>query len=131
MRVLVTMLMVGLGGAIGAVLRVTITAAINTAPTGPWKLGTLGVNLLGCFLFGLIWARADMRLQLEAPATIALLGGFIGALTTFSTFAFQSTELYRQSDYAWAAVNLITQNGLGIAMVFAGIAAAKGLTSAG
>ena len=128
MRALGTILLVGLGGAIGAVIRVTLTAAINLAPTGPWKLGTLGVNLLGCFLFGLIWARADLRLELETPATIALLGGGVGALTTFSTFAFQTAELTRQSDYAWAAVNLITQNGIGIAMVFAGMAVARGIT---
>jgi fluoride exporter len=123
--------MVALGGAVGSVLRVVLTALINLVPTGSWKVGTLGVNLLGCFLFGLIWSRADMKLQLEAPATIALLGGFVGAFTTFSTFAFQTAELSRQSDYAWAALNLITHNGLGIAMIFVGMAAAKGLAEAG
>ncbi len=123
--------MIGLGGAIGAMMRVSLTAAINLAPIGPWKLGTLAVNIIGCFLFGLIWARADMKMQLEAPATLALLGGFIGAFTTFSTFAFQTAELSRQSDYIWAAVNLIAHNGLGIAMVFAGIAVAKGVTQVG
>jgi fluoride exporter len=130
-RMLGTILLVGLGGAIGAMMRVTLTALVNLAPTGPWKLGTLAVNLLGCFLFGLVWARADLKLQLETPATIALLGGFLGALTTFSTYAFQTAELSRQSDYTWAAANLITQNGLGIAMVFAGIALAKGITPVG
>jgi len=130
-RMLGTILLVGLGGAIGAIMRVTLTAVINLAPTGPWKLGTLAVNLVGCFLFGLIWAKADMKMQLEAPATIALLGGFLGALTTFSTFAFQTAELSRQSDYAWAAVNLVTHNGLGIAMVFLGLALARGVGSSG
>ena len=130
-RVLTTILMVGLGGAIGAMMRVTLTAAINLASIGPWKLGTLAVNLAGCFLFGLVWARADMKLELETPATIALLGGFLGSFTTFSTFAFQTTELTRQADYALAAINLITHNGLGIAMVFAGIAVAKGITQVG
>ena len=131
MRMLGTILLIGLGGAIGAVMRVTLTALINLAPIGPWKLGTLAVNLVGCFLFGLVWARADMKMQLEAPATIALLGGFLGALTTFSTFAFQTTELGRQSDYAWAAVNLVTHNGLGIARVFFGLALARGAAPAG
>lgn len=131
MRMLGTILLVGLGGAIGAVMRVTLTAVINLAPTGPWKPGTLVVNVVGCFLFGLVWARADLKLELETPATIALLGGFIGAFTTFSTYAFQTAELTRQADYAWAVVNLVAQNGLGIAMVFAGIAVAKGITQVG
>lgn len=120
--------MVGLGGAIGAMMRVSITALINLAPTGVWKPGTLLVNLVGCFVFGLIWTRADMRLQLEAPATLALLGGFLGAFTTFSAYAFHTVELYNHKDYAWAAVNLFTHNGLGIAMVFAGIAVAREFT---
>ena len=111
--------------------RYLLTALINQAPIGPWKLGTLAVNLVGCFLFGLIWAKADMKMQLEAPATIALLGGFIGALTTFSAFAFHSVELYRYEDYAWSAVNLVTHNGLGIAMVFLGLALARGVGSSG
>ncbi len=123
--------MVALGGAVGSVLRVSLTAILNTAPTGAWKIGTLGVNLLGCLCFGFIWAKADMKMQLEAPATIAILGGFLGAFTTFSAFGFHTVELYRQQDYVWAAVNLITHNGLGIAMVFAGIAAARALTQAG
>ncbi len=131
MRALVLMLWIAAGGAIGAVLRHVLTAAINQAPTGPWKLGTLSVNLIGCLLFGLIWARADMRGQLAAPATIALLAGFVGSLTTFSTFAFQTAELSRNSDYLWAAVNLITHNGLGIAMIFLGYALARGITQPG
>lgn len=131
MRIFTTLLMVALGGAVGSVLRVSLTALLNLAPTGAWKIGTLGVNLLGCLLFGFIWARADLKLQLEAPATIALLGGFLGALTTFSTYAFQTAELSRQSDYVWAAFNLIAHNGLGIAMVFAGMAAARSITQAG
>jgi len=123
------LLWVALGGALGAVCRVVLTAAVNQAPLlGPWKLGTLAVNLLGCFLFGLIWAKADMKLQLEAPVTIALLGGFLGAFTTFSTFAFQTVSLTKQSDYLYAGANLLTHNVLGIVMVFAGIALAHGLT---
>ena len=126
MRSVGLLLWIALGGALGAVLRTALTGLINQMPIGPWRLGTLAVNLLGCFLFGLIWARADMKMQLEAPATIAVLGGFLGSFTTFSTYAFQTTELARQSDYAWAAANLVAHNGLGIAMVFLGLALARG-----
>jgi CrcB protein len=121
-------LWVALGGALGAVGRHLLTAAINQVPTGPWKLGTLAANLLGCFLFGLIWAKADQKMQLESQVTLALLVGFLGAFTTFSTYAFQTVALIRQADYAWAAMNLLTHNGLGLLMVIAGLAAAGGLT---
>lgn len=128
MRAMILILWVALGGALGAVGRYLLTALINQVPVGPWKLGTLSVNLIGCFFFGLVWAKADLKMQLEGPAAIALLGGFLGAFTTFSTFAFQTAALARQGDYFWAALNLLTHNGLGIAMVFAGLAAAGGLT---
>lgn len=128
MRTMVLILWVALGGALGAVCRFLLTAFIDRTPLGPWHYGTLVVNLLGCFLFGLIWARADMKLQLEAPLAIALMGGFLGALTTFSTYAFHTTALIKQSDYGWAALNLVAHNGLGIAMVFVGMAVAGGLS---
>ncbi len=130
MRALILILWIALGGALGAVSRYLLTAMVDLIPMGPWKLGTLAANLIGCFLFGLIWARADLRMQLEAPVTIALLGGFLGAFTTFSSFAFHTAALTKQSDYAWAALNLVTHNGLGIAMIFAGMAVAHGLTPA-
>ncbi len=128
MRAMMLILWIALGGALGAVSRYLLTALVNQIPIGPWKMGTLAVNLIGCFLLGLVWARADLKMQLEAPVAIALMGGFLGAFTTFSTFALQTAALAKQSDYAWAAVNLVTHNGLGIAMIFAGMAVAHGLT---
>ena len=128
MRAMMLILWVALGGALGAVGRYLLTALVNQTSLGPWKLGTLSVNLIGCFLFGLVWAKADLKLQLEGPVAIALLGGFLGAFTTFSTFAFQTVALARQGDYVWAGLNLLAHNGLGIVMVIAGLAAAGGLT---
>ncbi len=130
MRSMSLILWVALGGALGAVCRYLLTALIDQTPIGPWKIGTLVVNLLGCFLFGLVWARADMKLQLETPMAIALMGGFLGSLTTFSTYAFHTTALAKQSDYLWAGVNLLANNGLGIVMVFAGMALANAITAA-
>jgi fluoride exporter len=125
-RAMILILWVALGGALGAVSRYLLTALVDQIAIGPWKLGTLAANLIGCFLFGLVWARADLKMQLEAPMAIALMGGFLGALTTFSTFAFHTAALAKQSDYFWAAVNLLAHNGLGIAMIFVGMAVAHG-----
>ncbi len=131
MRALLLIMWIALGGALGSVSRYLLTAVINQVSIGVWKPGTLAVNLIGCFLFGLIWTRADMKMQLESTMAIALMGGFLGAFTTFSTYAFQTADLVQNKDYAWAALNLITHNGLGIAMVFAGIVVAKGGTQVG
>ena len=130
MRALILILWIALGGALGSVSRYLLTALINQVSIGVWKPGTLAVNLIGCFLFGLIWTRADMKMQLEGTMAIALMGGFLGAFTTFSTYAFQTADLAQNKDYVWAAVNLITHNGLGIAMIFVGIAAARGMAQA-
>lgn len=127
MRSFLLILWVALGGALGAVCRYLLTAAIDSFAHGPWKFGTLIVNLIGCFLFGLVWTLADMKLQLETPLAIALMGGFLGAFTTFSTFAFHTAKLSEQTNYGYAVLNLLTNNVLGIGMVFVGIALAHGL----
>ncbi len=128
MRSLMLILWVAMGGALGAACRFLLTAAINQIPHDPWKLGTLVVNLAGCFLFGVVWAKADIKMQLETPMAIALMGGFLGSFTTFSTFAFQTAELAKESHYVYAAANLLTHNVLGIAMILVGMALAHGLT---
>ena len=125
MTLIQKVVLLALGGAMGTLARVGLSAWVGRLTSGPVPVGTLAVNGLGCFLFGLVWAVAERRLALSQAGTLAVLGGFMGAFTTFSTFAFETTDLARQSDYAWAATNLVAQNVVGVVLILAGIGAGR------
>jgi CrcB protein len=96
-----------------------------SGPTFP--TGTLVVNALGCFLFGLVWALAEERLVIRPELRFILLVGFMGAFTTFSTFAFETGNFLRDSQWGLALANVAAQNVLGLACLFAGLAASRWL----
>jgi fluoride exporter len=89
----------------------------------PW--GTFAVNLIGCVLFGLIWSLAEQRAVISSEARTVILIGFLGAFTTFSSFAFETTQLIRDGQWMTAGVNVAGQNILGIAGLFCGLALGK------
>jgi fluoride exporter len=85
----------------------------------PW--GTLVVNSLGCFVFGLIWAIAEERFLIRPEWRTVLLIGFLGAFTTFSSFVFETAELFRDTQWRMAVLNLVGQNVLGLVLFFLGL----------
>ena len=114
-------LFLAMGGAAGTLARVGLTGWVNHLHGSPWPWGTFAVNALGCFLFGFIWSLADSRFDLGDAARLAILGGFCGAFTTFSTFAFDSHALADKHGLYWAASHILAQNVAGIALVFVGL----------
>lgn len=87
--------------------------------TFPW--GTAAVNILGCLFFGAVWAAASERHLMSAESRTIVLVGFFGAFTTFSTFAFETVQLLRAGQWAWAAGNAALQNSAGVLALGAGI----------
>jgi CrcB protein len=86
----------------------------------PW--GTLVVNMAGCFLFGLVWSLAEQRWTISSEVRTIILVGFMGAFTTFSSFAFETAQLMRDAEWLLAGVNVVSQNVCGIALLFLGLA---------
>ena len=84
--------------------------------------GTLVVNILGCFLFGLVWALAAERMAIGPEARTILLVGFLGSFTTFSTFIFESHWLLADARWVWAVANLVAMNVVGLGLFVAGLA---------
>ncbi|MCE9593045.1 MAG: CrcB family protein [Planctomycetes bacterium] len=109
-------------GALGTLARFGVSSWVQRGPNTAFPLGTLAVNLLGCFAFGLVWALAERRFESIENLRLYALTGFMGAFTTFSTYAFDgSVMLARQAWWTFAAyVGL--QNVLGIVLVIAGLA---------
>jgi CrcB protein len=91
----------------------------------PW--GTLAVNALGSFLFGVVWTLAEERLVISGETRFLILTGFMGAFTTFSTFAFETGEQLRDGDVLLALANVTAQLVLGLGLLFLGMSLGRKL----
>ncbi len=109
-----------LAGALGTVSRYGLAGLVQRLSGGSFPWGTLVVNLLGCFLAGLLWGMFEKRGVVTALPRTVLLVGFLGAFTTFSTMTLETTEMLRASELVYATANLTLQNGIGLAAIFAG-----------
>jgi len=116
-----TLLVVALGGSIGAVLRYVIANVGQSWTTSSFPIGTLVVNILGCAAIGLITAilispLSQHREMLRLLIVVGVLGGF----TTFSSFAFDSIELVDDGRSGQAMLYIILTNvlGIGAALLF-------------
>ena len=118
-----------LAGGTGTVARYFLSSAVQRLMTSPFPWGTLGVNVLGSLVFGAIWAVTETRVDLSDQLRLLLLVGFMGGFTTFSSFAFETTQLMDNSGWLIAAGNIALQNALGIAAVLGGIALGRLLAS--
>ncbi len=118
---------VALGGGVGSLARYLITLAATSlaGPRFPW--GTLAVNVLGCALAGIVLHLAVDRQTLGAQARLLLMTGFLGGLTTFSAFAFETLQLARAGSVALAASNVVGNVALSLAAVWCGWRAAGAL----
>jgi CrcB protein len=115
-------LFVLLGGSLGALSRygVSLLAVKLFGVKFPW--GTLIVNLSGCFLIGLAFAWGERGLGIMNPSVrLFFMTGFLGALTTFSTFGLEIVTALQEGRYLVAAANILANNVVGIALVFSGM----------
>ena len=113
---------IALLGAVGTLGRFFLGGFVQkwTGLGFPW--GTWSVNLLGCFLFGLLWTFPTEQAWISEDAKKVILTGMMGALTTFSTFAFESVYLFEQGEIRLAISNLAGQIVFGVAFVALGMA---------
>lgn len=92
---------IGIGAALGAWLRWGLGLLFNPLfPTVP--LGTLAANLLGGYLVGVAVTVFHINVELSPELRLFLITGFLGGLTTFSTFSAEVVALIQRSEYAWA-----------------------------
>jgi CrcB protein len=110
-----------MAGAAGALARWGLSRFVQRVAGTAWPYGTLAVNVLGCFFFGLVIAAFRDRVPADSPWRLLLLTGFAGAFTTYSTFAFESWELASDRHLLGAAVNVALHLGLGLAAVGLGL----------
>jgi CrcB protein len=123
-------LAVGVSAATGAWLRWGLGSWLNPVfPTLP--LGTLAANLLGGFLMGMAMQFLMQHALLAPELRLAITTGFLGGLTTFSTFSAETATLLLREEYLWTLA-LITGHVIGsVGMTLLGIWAMKLLTTLG
>lgn len=119
--------LVAVAGAAGTLCRYSVSAIVQrmAGPHFPW--GTLTVNTLGCFLFGMIWQLAEGRMVISVETRLIMLTGFMGALTTFSTFAFEVGVVFRENSWMAATTNMTAHLVITFAALAAGLAVGKAL----
>jgi fluoride exporter len=117
--------MLFLAGGIGCLARYGLAGLVQRIYGGEFPLGTLLVNLLGCLLFGFVWALAEQRMIISDESRVIILTGFMGSFTTFSTFAFESNRLARDSAWLYLTGNVMLHVVVGILAIHWGMSLAR------
>lgn len=116
-------LLVGVGGAMGALLRYGVSGLVHRQfPQTLFPVGTLVVNLSGCLLIGIVAGLAESRQLFTAEMRVFVMIGILGGFTTFSAFGLESYAMLREANYAGLAGNIALQVCAGLALVWAGYA---------
>ncbi|MBI4230831.1 MAG: fluoride efflux transporter CrcB [Planctomycetes bacterium] len=120
-------LIVGLGGFLGAAARYVLGAAIHRRLGEAFPYGTLAVNVLGCLAIGFVLHYADDRASVGPGARLFLVTGILGGFTTFSAFGAETLSLLRDRGFGPAALNISADLLLGLAAVWLGRTIPRGL----
>lgn len=114
-------LLVMVGGSLGAASRygVGLLTARLWGTGFPW--GTLVVNLAGCFIIGLLFALADRSRLLTPDVRLLLITGYLGALTTFSSFSLETVNAGRAGLALQSLTNILINNAGGLALTYLGM----------
>jgi CrcB protein len=120
------LLAVGAGAVLGAWLRWGLGMWLNArSPALP--LGTLAANLVGGYLVGIAVAWIGNRPEVPVEWRLFIVTGFLGGLTTFSTFSAESVGMLLRGEYGWAAMHTTWHLGGSVAMTALGIATYRAL----
>lgn len=115
------LLWVGVGGFLGSVARFVVAGFFNRlSPILAFPVGTLAVNILGCFLIGLLYGLAESRDILGTDIRIFLFIGVLGGFTTYSTFGFESLALLQDGEFFKTSANILLHVIVGLAAVWIG-----------
>ncbi len=113
--------LVAVGGAIGACARLSVNLAAQRVIGIGFPWGTFVVNVVGCFLFGVVAGLADTRGALGPAWRMFLLVGVLGGFTTYSSFAFETVELLRTGQTSATLFHVVGQLVLCTFAVVAGL----------
>ncbi len=121
-----SLLIVGTGSFIGGAMRYLLSTLMKSACGQGFPWGTLMVNLLGCFLFGMLFAVFGKSSATDNTLYLLLTTGVCGGFTTFSTFANESVQMLQQGN-TWGFVGYVATSVVaGLALIALGYGVARG-----
>ncbi len=116
------LILLAIAGAVGTLARYGLAGFIQRIDGVSFPWGTITVNIIGCFLAGLLWALFENQWSVSSETRTVVLVGFFGAFTTFSAMILETGKLLRSSEWMFAIGNVTLQNGIGLVALFAGAA---------
>jgi CrcB protein len=114
-------LLVGVGGFVGSVARYLVAVLFANQFSSVFPFATLTVNVVGCFLIGIIFALSDRGNILSPEWRVLLTTGFCGGFTTFSTFSYESLRLLQDGEYLYVGAYVFASVVVGLAATYVGI----------
>ncbi len=118
-------LLVGLGGGIGSILRYLTSVWALKQFTYNFPLATFMVNIAGCLLIGILVGLSFRFQWIDQSMKLLLITGFCGGYTTFSTFSLENWGLLEMGNYGSLLLNVLGSFILGILAVWGGLLLAK------
>jgi CrcB protein len=120
-------LLVGAGGFAGSIARYLVGVLVASQTALVFPLATFVVNVIGCFLIGVLFQEADRADVLSSDLRLLLMTGFCGGFTTFSAFSVENVQLLQKGEFMFAAANIVLSLAVGIAATWFGIAVARSM----
>jgi CrcB protein len=118
-------LVVAVGGSIGAVSRYLVSTWAAERFGAGFPYGTLIVNVVGCFIIGIFMTMTTERFIINPYWRLLITVGFVGGLTTFSSFSYETFRLLEDADMMMAFYNIALNLALGFFATWLGIGAAR------
>lgn len=112
--------MIGAGSFVGGVLRYLLSRWVVHQVGGLFPWGTFVVNILGCFLVGLLYGLCERQLLLNPEWRLCLIVGFCGSFTTFSSFINEGTNLLVARQFPLVVLYMMLSLGLGLLATYLG-----------
>lgn len=122
---MVRLMIVMVGGGMGAATRFGINELLVRFWGTAFPLGTLLANLIGCFLIGTTFGLVDKTNWLTPEIRLFFITGFLGAMTTFSSFALETVHAAQSGFGRLALINFFLNNILGLFAVLGGLYATR------
>ena len=117
--------LIGLAGFIGTLGRYWLSGLVAKRYGETFPSGTLAVNLIGCFLVGMLFYLLQERFLVNQTVRTIVMIGFVGGFTTFSSFGLQTFTLLQNGQFGLAALNVSLSNLIGLVLVWAGYSIGK------
>jgi len=117
MKELNSLILVFIGGGIGASFRYLISLFIKNQSLG-FPFSTFWVNIIGCFAIGILYSLLSYENQ---PLKLLFIVGLIGGFTTFSSFGYETINLYKNGQLQTALIYVILSNICGLVAVYLGV----------